>query len=176
MQSTIPDKDKTRVVGHLTPFVEVKGDRVRTLDTCQASRNIRREHAERTVCPIHVEPHSFSLSDTGDSVEIVDSTYIDRPGSRGDEEGSQAGAFVLNYCFFERLDIHLVLPVHGDDAEYVASQSSHVHGLSDATVGVRRRVGRPAFGGGCATFAARARAERLRGRDQDGHTVAHRLP
>src|SRR5271169_6559411 len=110
MQSTVPDEDKTRVVRHLTPFMEIKGDGVRTLDPCQARGNIRREHAERTVSAIHVEPHFFPLSDTGDGTEIVDGTHVDRSGSRCDEERSQAASFVLDYSFLKGPNIYLMSP------------------------------------------------------------------
>ena len=92
MQGAIPDQDKPRVVGHLAPFMEIEGDGVGALDPRQTRRQIRREHAERAVGAIHVEPHLFPLSDTGDGREIVDRADIHRAGSRGDEEGSQAGA------------------------------------------------------------------------------------
>src|ERR1039457_5167258 len=116
MQRTIPDEDKPRVVGHLPPFVEIKSDGVRALDSGQTRRNIRREHGESSVSGIDVEPHLFSLSDAGDGSKIIDSADIDRAGGRGYEEGRQARTLILGYGFFECQDIDLVLPVHRDDA------------------------------------------------------------
>ena len=100
---------------------------------------------ERTVSAIHVEPHVFPLGDIGDGRQIVDRADIDRAGGRGDEEGRQPGAPILGYGFFECLDIDLVLPVHRNDAERIAAQSSQIHGLRDATVGARRCIGDQPF-------------------------------
>ena len=61
----------------------------------------------------------------------------------------------------------------GMHAESVASQSSQVHGLSDATVGVRRRVGNQAFAGSCDTLAAHADTDRFGARHQEGDQVRH---
>ena len=75
--------------------------------------------------------------------------------------------------FFERADIDLVLPVHRNDAQSVASQPSQIHGLRDPTVGARRGVGDQAFAGGGDTLAAHAGTDRVRARHQDGDQVRH---
>src|ERR1700736_5967085 len=116
MQMAVPDEDEPRVVGHLTPFMEIESDRIRALNSGETRSNIRGKHGECAVSAIDMEPYLFLTGDTGDGSQIIDRAGVDRAGSCGYEEGGQAGAFILGDSFRQCLDIDLVLLVHWNDA------------------------------------------------------------
>jgi hypothetical protein len=76
VHSTVPYQNEPCIVRYLSPFVEIEGDRVGTLDTIQAWCNIGRKHGERAIRAVNMEPQRFVLSNVCQHSEIVDGADI----------------------------------------------------------------------------------------------------
>ena len=56
MAVAVAHNEEASVIRHLSPFVEIKRNRIRALKSCQPRRELRRENPESTEGAIDVKP------------------------------------------------------------------------------------------------------------------------
>ena len=56
MAIAVAHDEEAGIIGHLSPFVEIKRNRIRALEPCQPRRKHRRENPESTEGAIDVKP------------------------------------------------------------------------------------------------------------------------
>ena len=176
MRAAVANQNETGIVGHLPPLVKIESDGIGELQSGQTRCDLGREHGQRSIGPIHMEPQAFPLGDIGYRAQRIDRAGIDGAGSGGDEERRKALRAILRNGLFQSGDIHLMIRVDRDRAQRVRTDPGHIHHLGDGTV-------RP--GGGICGQALAARGDALRAhlgpefsaagdqyRDQRGHRSA----
>src|SRR6185312_1089131 len=139
MKRTVAHQDKSGVVRHLRPFVEIKRNGVRLLDSGEQRRDVWRHYRESAKGPIDVEPYLFPTRDAGEFRKLVDGARID--GSRHSDQEKRGKARVTIGCdrSVERVEVDLMMVVRRNSAKRLNAQTGQVHGLRNASVS----------GGGC---------------------------
>ena len=174
MQRAVAHQDKAGVVRHLPPFVEIERDRVRLLDAGKPRRDVGRHDGERADGAVDVEPECLPPRDAGKRRQVIDGAGIDAARRADQQEGGQAGAAVLGDGDVEGIEVDPMAVVCGNDMQRRGAQPGQIHGLRNAAMRGRRRVGNEAFAARRHSLAAHIEAQCARARDQHAEQVRHR--
>ncbi len=120
--------------------MKIQGNRIRSLDTREPRRQVRRQDRKCSEGAIDVEPQFFPMRDVGERREIVDGSDIDRAGRADDEKRREGGASVDRNGGFERIGVDLMTLIRGDNAKCINTQTGDIHGLGNAAMGSRRYI------------------------------------
>ncbi len=101
----VANHQEAGVVRHLSPFVEIKRDRIGIFQSSQPRRQHRRENSERAIGAIDVKPELLLAAQRAQRLEIVDGADIHRSGRADHQKRFQAGVAILRDTRAQRRDI-----------------------------------------------------------------------
>ena len=94
MGGAVAHQDARRVIGHVQPFVEIKGERVRAFDAVEAGAEFFAQHQERAERAVHMQPDALGGAHIGNLRQRIDGAGVDRAGGGDDGEGQFACGLV----------------------------------------------------------------------------------
>ena len=173
MERAIAHKKKASVVGHLCPFVEIEGDRIRTFDAGKAWRNVRCQDCKRAECAVNMEPKIFAARDVRKADKIIDGANIDRAGGTDNQEWREPRMPISDDGTIERSQIDLLKVICGDYTKRSGTEAREIHSLGNASVGGCRRIGRNSWLPRSHTVAADSNPECGSSRNQYTKQIGH---
>ncbi len=167
-------QETSRVIGHVEPFVEIEGDRIRPIHRLEQGLQPRGEDRDGADGPVDVEPEFLGLAKIGQALEVVDGSGVDRARAADDGEGLQALRAVEGYGVSQRGNLDLEAFVDGNQTQIVASQAQKLGGLLDAAVGLDRGVVDQLSGRGADPLGSEVEAGHGVPRHREPQDIGHR--
>jgi hypothetical protein len=141
VQLAVAYQDVSGIVGNLPPLMEIECQRIGALDTAEPRGQFRCELRQSSIGSVDVKPKLVPPAQLGDARKVVDGSDIHGARRSNHEEWSPAGLPILVNRSFERIHVHSLAAVRGDQPQCVAAQATKIHGFRDRAVRRARRIG-----------------------------------